>query len=66
MTVEAVDAAAWGCVLGVDGFSLLHEEDQLEGRLRLAVIERAFEHQRRLSRQAAVEIANAVGQLLKG
>lgn len=66
MTVAALDTAAWGCVLGVDGFALLREEDELDGRVRLEVIRRAAELRRRLARNDAVEIANAVGQLLKG
>lgn len=65
MTVAAIDAAAWGCVLGCDGLELLACDDELEGRLRMAVIARAAEVRRKLSQYDAIAIANAVGQLLK-
>ena len=65
MTLAAVDSAAWGCVLGCDGLGLLTCEDDLEGRLRVAVIQRAAALRHRLSRNDAIEIANAVGQLLR-
>ena len=65
MTLAAIDTAAWGCVVGCDGLALLTCDDDLEGRLRVAVIARAVELRRRLSHHDAIEIANAVGQLIR-
>lgn len=65
MSLQRIDAVAWACLLGVDGWGLLTCEDPFERRLRLELVERAWEMRRRMARNDAVEIAHALAQAMR-